>query len=75
MKPPKYPHGKALRIVRSLLGWTQSNAADRARISKRALQSFESGETIPGVESLLRTLEAAGCQVVIKHETLGLEIP
>jgi transcriptional regulator with XRE-family HTH domain len=54
-----------LRAARGLLGWSQSDLAEAAKISRATIADFESGKRDPYVRTLdqLRaTLEAAGIE-------------
>lgn len=61
-----------LRAARSVLGWSQTELASRAGISKPALNRLERFESEPRLETVMRieeTLSAAG--VVIDRQSDG----
>ncbi|MCA9720082.1 MAG: helix-turn-helix transcriptional regulator [Myxococcales bacterium] len=53
------------KAARALLGWTQTDLADRARVTQNTITQFESGATSPRRATLAviqQAFEAAGIQ-------------
>lgn len=50
--------GKALVLLRELVGKSQAEVARRAHVGKSQLSKYENGKELPKLESLARVLEA-----------------
>lgn len=46
--------GQRIKIERQTAEWTQEQLADRIFVSKRTISNWETGKTVPDIESVLR---------------------
>lgn len=63
-RPPAFTISQ-LRAARALLGWSQSELAERAGLSRRSVAAVELGATLPydaTLEKILSALERAGIE-------------
>lgn len=56
-------HGQQIRRLRQLGGWSQSELARRAQISRQAMAAIETGTYLPGVAVALRLARLLGTSV------------
>jgi len=49
-----------IRLLRTRVGWTQSQLADRASLTKAQISNYERGREMPTVHSLNKILSALG---------------
>jgi transcriptional regulator with XRE-family HTH domain len=64
--------GPALRLLRRRSGKTQREIAKAAGISKNLLSNWETGATHPSMESLAKTLDVLGVDLLDLHNTIRL---
>jgi transcriptional regulator with XRE-family HTH domain len=65
--------GEEIRAARTLLGWTKTDLAERARINRRTVANIEAGKHAPSQSVLLsiqRAFAAAGIEFVDGGPTL-----
>ena len=59
--------GTQIKAARALLGWTQADLAERARINRRTVANIESGKHVanpPTLAFIGRAFEAAGIEFI-----------
>ncbi len=62
------------KAARYLLGWNQEDLAIKAKLSKRTVAAFESGETtrLDSMKSIERALQKAGIEFVDTADETGV---
>lgn len=69
--------GRQIQAARALLGWSQQELADEAKISRNALQRMENGRVAPlatTLEAVWRTLERAGIEFLSDSTSEGVRL-
>lgn len=69
--------GRQIQAARALLGWSQEELAERAKIARNTLYNLESGIVDPRtstVEAVRRTLERAGIEFVTDAISEGVRL-
>ncbi len=64
--------GPALRLLRRRAGKTQREIAKAAGISKNLISNWETGGTHPSMDSLAKTLDILGADLLDLHNTIQL---
>jgi transcriptional regulator with XRE-family HTH domain len=60
--------GNAIRARRRGLGWSQTELASRAAVSRKWVSETERGASVAGVRNLLAVFEALGVTLVLRTE-------
>ena len=62
------------KAARYLLGWNQEKLATKAKLSKRTVAAFESGQTtqVQSVNSMEQAFETAGIKFVDTADEIGV---
>jgi transcriptional regulator with XRE-family HTH domain len=65
-----------IRAARALLGWSQSDLADRTLLGMRTVKRAEAGDRLTAAAdlSIRRALEQAGVAFLGPDEVVGLEV-
>jgi transcriptional regulator with XRE-family HTH domain len=68
------PSGSQIRAARGLLGWSASELAERAEVTLRTIQRFETAEGVPPnrsgtLDKVRAALEAQGIEFLGDPET------
>lgn len=61
-----------------MLGWSQEELAEKAKVSARAVVNFELGKTVPykrTMASLIACFEAAGVEFTAGGGRVGVAVP
>lgn len=69
--------GRQIQAARAMLGWSRQELADRARISRNALERMENGRVVPlasTLEAVWRTLERAGIEFIFDQTSEGVRL-
>lgn len=69
--------GRQIQAARALLGWSQEELAEKAKIARNTLYNLESGAVDPRtstVEAVRRTLERAGIEFVRDAVSEGVRL-
>jgi transcriptional regulator with XRE-family HTH domain len=67
-----------IRAARAMLGWTQEQLAERAKISRRLVIAVEAGQAVVGngiTAAVVDALKAAGIAFFVDAERRGVSLP
>ena len=69
--------GRQIQAARALLGWSQEELAEKAKIARNTLYNLESGIVDPRtstVEAVRHTLERAGIEFLMDARSEGVRL-
>ena len=67
--------GENIRVLRLARGWTQEQLAEQLHLTRQAVSHYESGRTVPDIDTCRRLAELFGVELEVVLEGEGEPAP